>query len=116
MINLDKNASPTATRYGVVLAAVLLGSLLVGCRETSADRSTDAASETTVQMSDDELRDLIDEVLDFTENQRELSSDRHATWPRACNAPAISRFHVELRTRSAVHLFARSTWRANAFG
>ncbi len=77
MKNLDKNASPTATRYGVVLAAVLLGGLLVGCRETSADRSTDAASES---MSDDELRDLIDEVLDFTEQQRELSSERHAAW------------------------------------
>ncbi len=74
------------TSYGRLpawLVAIVCGACLSGgCGDSSVGGSTDAAVGTvaTVELSDSALRDLIDEVLDFTEHRRELSSERHAAW------------------------------------
>lgn len=61
------------------LFILLLAISHVGCREDKAIRTDSAAKVQKHQLTDDELRDELDEVLDFT-FRRELRAETNAAW------------------------------------
>jgi hypothetical protein len=58
--------------------------VLLGCGSPAADQRAAELQPTSIVSqkapTGDELRDLIDRVLDYTEHQREMSLEQHAAW------------------------------------
>ena len=53
---------------------------LIGCEQAAPVPVRTAAVAPPALLTDDELRGLIDEVLDFTQHERRLSAEVHAAW------------------------------------
>ncbi|MFV2068582.1 MAG: ADP-ribosylation factor-directed GTPase activating protein isoform b, partial [Pirellulales bacterium] len=75
-----------------IVAAVLLAIPLGGCDRSSEPSATSAtAAKKEPLPSDAALRERIDRVLDFTQNDRHLSSEVHAAWQILHGALAYGR-------------------------
>ena len=75
---------PTASRFSLSIILLSAVSIFCGCAETTssdgdAPANSALAAANIPLPSDDELREMVDEVLDFTEG-RFLEADRHAAW------------------------------------